>query len=78
MEIKSICEMHSRNLLESAVVAPANDSGEWLLFVRTVAGEEETVTRIRSVEQKTYKSVRGALADAKKIGFAEVTVKLTA
>ncbi|MGP9680212.1 plasmid replication protein RepB [Halomonas sp. AOP27-A1-41] len=73
MEIKLLRQLFEEGVLLSASVAPAPMSeGKWVMTCNKANGATEHVTRVRDNHVKHYRSLVGAIADAKHIGFQEI------
>lgn len=77
MEIKLLRRLFEEGVLLSASVAPAPMSeGRWVMTCSKANGAIEQVTRVRDGQVKHYRSLVGAIADAKYIGFQEVKLRI--
>lgn len=77
MEIKMLRRLFEEGVLLSASVAPAPMSdGHWVMTCNKANGATEQVTRVRDGQVKNYRSLVGAIADAKYIGFQEVKLRI--
>lgn len=76
MEIKVLKELFREGLLKYAKIVPAPmESDRWLLVFEKVSGGYERITKARSDDQKVYKRINGAIADAQEIGFRKVSLE---
>lgn len=75
MEYNILKRLFEQGLLATAFVVPAPLSKHWHLCFTTAAGKTERMTLARQDTLKEYKTVNGALSDALKVGFKEVTIK---
>ncbi|MGU9854451.1 plasmid replication protein RepB [Pseudomonas koreensis] len=64
--------------LKSAIVTPAPMQSGWELIVVHTDGTLDYMTVARSDRRKIYKSLESVHADAKRVGFVEVTTQVEA
>lgn len=64
--------------LKSAIVTPAPMQSGWELIVVHKDGTLDYMTVARSDRRKVYKSLESVHADAKRVGFVEVTTQVEA
>lgn len=76
MEIKVLKELFREGLLRCAKIVPAPmESDRWLLVFEKANGGHERITKARTDNQKIYKRINGAIADAQEIGFRKVSLE---
>lgn len=77
MEIKILKQLFAEGVIISAEIIPVGDNNKgWIMVIQKASGGAVTVFKSSQKIKKVYKSVQGALSDAKEIGFKEAIVKL--
>jgi len=76
VEIKVLKELFREGLLRCAKIVPAPmESDRWLLVFEKSNGGYERITKARTDNEKIYKRINGAIADAQEIGFRKVSLE---
>lgn len=70
-------ELFKAGDLLKATIEPVPMSAGFSLVLLRANGERVSITRTKSKDIKIYKKENGALIDAKKIGFKEVSILLS-
>lgn len=79
VDLSEMRKLYQNGALKAATVAPVPMvRGAWVLMVIRTDGSEVYMTIARSDRQKIYKSLESVHADAKRVGFSEVTTKVGA
>ncbi len=79
VDLSAMRKLYQEGALKAATVAPVpRMRGAWVLMVIRTDGSEEYMTVARSERQKIYKSLESVHADAKRVGFTEVTTQVGA
>lgn len=79
VDLSAMRELYQEGALKAATVAPAPmERGAWVLMVVRTDGSQAYMTIARSERQKIYKSLEAVHADAKRVGFSEVTTQVGA
>lgn len=77
VDLSAMRKMFEVGALRSAIVAPVPlKNGEWMLMVERLDGGHECMTVARTTRQKIYKSLESVRADAARVGFREVTLRV--
>lgn len=68
--------LFEEGVLESANIFPVPMiEDQWYLELKKKNGQSEVLSRVRREEEKRYKRINGAIADAQEIGFKRVTIE---
>ena len=79
VDLSAMRKLYQDGALKAATVAPAPmERGAWVLMVDRTDGSQSYMTVARSDRQKIYKSLESVHADAKRVGFTEVTTQVGA
>lgn len=79
VDLSAMRKLYQDGALKAATVAPAPmEQGAWVLMVLRTDGTQAYMTVARSERQKIYKSLESVHADAKRVGFTEVTTQVGA
>lgn len=76
MDIRVLKQLFENGALQSAIIAPAPMSEQWMIFVRTTKGVQEPLTTVNARKEKLFKRIPAALEDVRRIGFKEAVVSL--
>lgn len=77
MEIAFAIKLAERGVLTSAAIYPIPDTeNSWEMFLEDKTGVWSPLVKWNSEEHKHYKSWRGAILDAERIGLEKVTIML--
>lgn len=77
VDLSAMRKMFEVGALRSAIVAPVPlREGEWMLMVECLDGGHDYMTVARTTRQKVYKSLESARADAARVGFSEVRLRV--
>lgn len=68
-------KLYASGRLKAARITPCSP-GEWQLTIERADGLEVVMTVNRSERPKLYKSLEAAAADASRVGFGEVALKV--
>lgn len=69
-------KLYASGRLKAARITPSSIEGEWQLQIERADGQQVVMTPDRSTRAKLYKSLEAAAKDAKRVGFAEVALKV--
>lgn len=74
--ISKMRKLFEEGRLVEAVIAPAQKPGSWVFIAQRTDGILENMTVAISSRLKVYKSLEAAVADATRVGFEEVKLKV--
>lgn len=73
-DLSRLRKLFERGALKSACIVPTEKG--WNLTMESESGQHLLICVARSPRPKLYKSLAAAVADAGRIGFGEVTLKV--
>lgn len=77
MDLQAMRKLFETGALREAIISPAPmEKDSWLLMVIRLDGKVEHMTVARSQRPKVYKSLDAVSADAQRVGFSEVRLKV--
>lgn len=77
MNLSELRMLYECGALANATLAPAPMESGFIMIVKRMDGKEETMSTTKSERHKIYKSLEAASSDVKRIGFQEVTFKVS-
>lgn len=80
MDINTLRQLYKADLLLSATAIAVSEGEQlWELeFEKISRGVREKMTKARSNKTKRYKSINGAVSDARSVGFSKVIINFDA
>ncbi|MFA0921418.1 hypothetical protein ALP73_01132 [Pseudomonas coronafaciens pv. garcae] len=77
VDLSGMRKLYSKGSLRGAFIAPAPmKPGGWILLVDHNDGSRDYMAVARTDRYKIYKTLEAAAADAERVGFSEVKLKV--
>lgn len=77
VELSVMRQLFEGGALKSVIIAQAPlEEGSWILMVEKLDGRIDYLTPSRSTVHKKYRSLKAATADARRVGFREITLRV--